>query len=96
MLLEEAIAATDKYESKLRLMDLLRLIGTQIGYVTMRQIVGFIAFLLTGAQSPAERLVDVQDAASFSHSNLAFEGGLGPLFGAVRATFFRPPPIADE
>lgn len=91
-LLEEAIAATDNYESKLRLADL----GTRTGHITMRQLVGFSAFLPTGGQSSAERLVDGHDAAGFSCSNLAFEGGVGPLFGAVRATFLRPIPLANK
>jgi hypothetical protein len=53
----------------------------------MRQLVGFIAFLITGGQSAADRLKAGQDATGFAYSNLAFEGGIGPLFDAVRAVF---------
>jgi len=69
-----------------RLTTLLQLVGTRVTHVTMRQLVGFVAFLLTGGQQEAERLITGQDAASFSYSNLAFEG-VGPLFDAVRAVF---------
>lgn len=57
-----------------RLISLLQLVGARIGHVTMRQLVGFVAFLLTGGRSATERLVAGQDATGFSYSNLAFEG----------------------
>lgn len=70
-----------------RLTRLLQLVGARVPHVTMRQLVGFIAFLLTGGKSATERLIAGQDTAAFSYSNLAFEGGIGPLFDAVRAVF---------
>jgi hypothetical protein len=70
-----------------RLTDLLRMVGDRVGHVTMRQLVGFVSFLLTGGQSAADRLRAGQDAAGFSYSNLAFEGGVGRLFDAVRNIF---------
>ncbi len=70
-----------------RLTTLLRLVETRIGHVTMRQLVGFVAYLLTGGRPAADRLRDGQDASGFSYSDLAFEGGVGPLFDAVRAVF---------
>jgi hypothetical protein len=70
-----------------QLTELLRLVGTRIGHVTMRQLVGFIAFLITGSQSAADRLKAGQDATGFVYSTLVFEGGIGPLFDAVRGVF---------
>jgi hypothetical protein len=67
-----------------RLTALLRLVEARIGHVTMRQLVGFVAFLLTGGRPAADRLRDGQDATGFSYSGLAFEGGIGPLFDGVQ------------
>ena len=53
----------------------------------MRQLVGFIAFLLAAGQSAADRLRSGQDAAGLAYSSLAFEGGNGLLFEAVRQVF---------
>ena len=53
----------------------------------MRQLVGFVAFLITGGQSATDRLQSGQDTLGFAYSNLAFEGGVGALFNAVRAVF---------
>jgi hypothetical protein len=70
-----------------RLVQLLELVSTRSGHVTMRQLVGFVAYLLTGGQSATDRVRAGQDAFGFSYSNLAFEDGIGPLFDAVRAVF---------
>jgi len=70
-----------------RLAALLELVTTRSGHVTMRQLVGFIAYLITGGQSATDRVVAGQDALAFSYSNLAFEGGEGLLFEAVRDVF---------
>lgn len=70
-----------------RLINLLELVSTRAGHITMRQLVGFIAYLLTGGQSATDRVRAGQEALGFSYSNLAFEGGIGPLFDAVRAVF---------
>lgn len=70
-----------------RLVALLELVSARIGHVTMRQLVGFVAFLLTGGQPEAERLRRGQDATGFAYSTLAFEGGEGALFAAVRTVF---------
>ena len=67
-----------------RLTRLLQIVGTRLGHVTMRQLVGFVAFLLSGGQRAAERLRSGQDAAGLAYSNLAFEGGAGILFETVR------------
>lgn len=70
-----------------RLAKLLEIVGVRLGHVSMRQLVGFIAFLLSGGQRAAERLKSGQDATGLSYSNLAFEGGIGVLFETVRQVF---------
>lgn len=70
-----------------RMVALLELVATRTGHVTMRQLVGFIAYLITGGQSATDRVRAGQDSLGFSYSNLAFDGGSGALFDAVRAVF---------
>lgn len=70
-----------------RLVALLELVATRTGHVTMRQLVGFVAYLITGGQSATDRMRAGQDTLGFSYSNLAFDGGSGALFDAVRAVF---------
>lgn len=70
-----------------RLVRLLELVATRTGHVTMRQLVGFIAYLITGGQSATDRVRAGQDSLGFVYSNLAFKGGVGALFDAVRAVF---------
>ena len=69
------------------MVALLELVATRTGHVTMRQLVGFIAYLITGGQSATDRVRAGQDSLGFSYSNLAFDGGGGALFDAVRAVF---------
>ena len=78
-LLDESIRA--------RLIELLRGVSLRRGHVTMRQLMGFIAYLITGGRSAPERIKAGQDAAGMSYWSLAFEGGVGPLFGALREGF---------
>jgi hypothetical protein len=52
-------------------------------HATMRQLVGFVAYLLTGGRSAMERLAHQGDPR-FAYSTLFFDGGEGPLFDAVR------------
>ena len=70
-----------------RLSSLLEVVATRFGHATVRQLVGFVAYLITGGRSAAERLRIGQGASSFMYSTLAFEGGVGPLFDAVRTIF---------
>jgi hypothetical protein len=70
-----------------RLVALLQLVATRTGHVTMRQLVGFVAYLITSGRSATERVRAGQDAVGLAYSNLAFDGGVGPLFDAVRAVF---------
>ena len=70
-----------------RLAKLLEIVGFRLRHVTMRQLVGFVAFLLAGGQSATDRLRSGQDAAGLAYSSLAFESGDGLLFQAVRQVF---------
>lgn len=70
-----------------RLCALLELVASRSMHVTMRQLVGFVAYMLTGGQSATDRVRAGQDGLGFAYSNLAFDGGVGPLCDAVRAVF---------
>jgi hypothetical protein len=70
-----------------RLVTLLELVATRTGHITMRQLVGFVAYLITGGQSATDRVRAGQDTLGFAYSNLAFEDGVGALFDAVREVF---------
>ena len=70
-----------------RLVRLLELVATRTGHITMRQLVGFISYLITGGQSATDRVRAGQDTLGFVYSNFAFAGGVGALFDAVRAVF---------
>jgi hypothetical protein len=70
-----------------RLVALLQLVATRTGHITMRQLVGFVAYLITSGRSATERVRAGQDAVGLAYCNLAFDGGVGPLFDAVRAVF---------
>ena len=63
------------------------MVGKRVGHITMRQLLGFISFLITGGQPAAERLRAAQDVSTFKYAHLAFSGGIGSLFDAVRAVF---------
>ena len=69
------------------MVALLQLVATRTGHVTMRQLVGFVAYLITSGRSATERVRAGQDAVGLAYCNLAFDGGVGPLFDAVRAVF---------
>lgn len=70
-----------------RLARLLAYVGSRVDHVTMRQLVGLVAFLVTGGCSATERIRAAQQAVGFAYSNLAFEGGVGPLFEGIRGVF---------
>ncbi len=70
-----------------RLSTMLEIVAFRLPHTTMRQLVGFIAFLLSGGQNAIERLKRGQDATGLSYSNLAFEDGIGTLFETVRQVF---------
>ncbi|MFL5958654.1 MAG: Druantia anti-phage system protein DruA [Gaiellaceae bacterium] len=69
-----------------RLSLLLDRVASRGHHATMRQLVGLIAFLLTGGRNAIERLAE-QRSSRFHYATLAFAGGVGPLFDAIRATF---------
>lgn len=55
-------------------------------HATMRQLVGFIAFMITGGVKDVDRLA-APGSPRFHYAQLAFNGGVGPLFDAVRSSF---------
>ena len=70
-----------------RLSKFLQIVGLRVQHVTMRQLVGFIAFLLSAGRAATDRLRSGQDATGLAYSNLAFEDGIGDLFRVVRQVF---------
>ncbi len=79
-------AALREARVQARLSELLEHVARRGGHATMRQLVGFIAYLITGGKPAVERLAQ-QGTDRFSYATLAFEGGVGELFDAVRQTF---------
>jgi hypothetical protein len=75
------------HQVRTRLVQLLQLVAARTGHVPMRQLIGLVAFLLTGGQPASDRLRIGQDGAASLYSTLAFDGGEGPLFDSVRAVF---------
>src|SRR5262249_27575262 len=70
-----------------RLTTMLALVANRGHHATMRQLVGLIAFLLTGGRNAIERLAE-QRSSRFDYATAAFSGdGVGPLFDAIRSTF---------
>lgn len=69
-----------------RLIELLGLVARRSGHVSMRHLMGFLGFLITGGQSVVERLAS-QGSGRFDYATLAFEGGEGRLFDQIRDTF---------
>ena len=70
-----------------RMAIMLASVGLRIPHVTMRQLLAFIAYTLTGGRPADQRIADGQDEFKFKYSTLAFEGGIGPLFDGVREVF---------
>lgn len=66
-----------------RLFAILERVAQRGHHATMRQLVGFIAYLLTGGRPAVERLTH-QGSDEFRYSTLTYRGGVGPLFDAVR------------
>lgn len=69
-----------------RLAALLDQVARRGQHATMRQLVGFIAYMITGGRAPVERLTG-QGSQRFHYAQLAFAGGVGSLFDAVRGAF---------
>ena len=70
-----------------RLITILERVAAQGHHATMRQLVGFVAYLITGGRTPVERLAN-PGSQHCHYSMLAFdESAVGPLFEAVRLAF---------
>lgn len=55
-------------------------------HVTMRQLMGFLAYVLTGGTDAPARMMS-QGSGRYLYANAVFEGGEGPLFDLVRRSF---------
>lgn len=55
-------------------------------HTTMRQLMGYIAYIITGGTGSAQRYAEGKDT-TFVYANLAFDSGEGPLFNLVRTAF---------
>ena len=69
-----------------RLAALLEQAARRGQHTTMRQLMGYIAYLITGGTDPPGRLLSQKDDR-YLYANLAFEGGEGPLFDLVQRAF---------
>ena len=67
---------------KARLAALLEQTSRRGGHTTMRQLMGFLAYVITGGTDSASRIMSQGDGR-FLFANLVFEGGIGPLFDSV-------------
>jgi hypothetical protein len=69
-----------------RLIAMLDLVAKRSDHVSMRHVMGFLGYLITGGQTVMERLAS-QGSGRFHYATLAFEGGQGRLFEQIRDTF---------
>ena len=67
---------------KTRIAGLLEQAARRGEHTTMRQLIGFLAYLITGGTDSLTR-VRSQGNGRFCFANLMFEGGVGPLFDLV-------------
>jgi hypothetical protein len=65
-----------------RLAALLEEASRRGEHTTMRQLMGFLAFIMTGGRDSTGRIMSQGDGR-FLYANLVFEGGIGPLFDLV-------------
>jgi len=68
---------------KARLAALLEQASRRGEHTTMRQLMGFLAYVITAGTDSASRIMSQGDGR-FLFANLVFEGGVGPLFDLVR------------
>ena len=66
-----------------RLAALLEQVSRRGHHTTMRQLMGYLAYVMTGGTGSQQRLVE-RTGTRFVYANLAFDGGKGPLFDLVR------------
>jgi hypothetical protein len=69
-----------------RLAALLEQAARRGQHTTMRQLMGFVAYLITGGTDSTGRLVSQKDDR-YVYANLVFEAGEGPLFDLVLRSF---------
>lgn len=69
-----------------RLADLLTQVSRRGKHTTMRQLIGFVAYLVAGGTDSTSRIARQRDGR-YHYANLAFENGIGPLFDLVRRAF---------
>lgn len=69
-----------------RLALLLEHVGRRGYHITMRQLMGYIAYIITGGTSSVQRLREVT-GTRFVYATLAYEHGDGPLFDLIRTAF---------
>ena len=55
-------------------------------HTTMRQLMGYLAYIITGGTGSNQRVRELTDTR-FVYATLAFDGGDGPLFDLVRTAF---------
>jgi hypothetical protein len=84
---------------KERLAALLEQASRRGQHTTMRQLMGFLAYVITGGTDSTGRIMSQGDGR-FLFANLAFEGGIGPLFDLVGRSldpaFVTHPEIDEE
>jgi hypothetical protein len=69
-----------------RIARLLNQASRQGQHATMRQLMGFLAYILTGGTDSVGRIASQGDDR-FLYANLVFDGGIGPLFDLVGRSF---------
>ena len=69
-----------------RLAALLAHVSRRGHHTTMRQLMGYLAYIITGGTGSMQRLRE-QTGTRFVYATLAFDGGDGPLFDLVRTAF---------
>lgn len=66
-----------------RLAALLEQVSRRGHHTTMRQLMGYLAYIITGGTGSGQRFAE-RTGPRFVYANLAFDGGEGPLFDLVR------------
>lgn len=69
-----------------RLAAMLEQVSRRGDHTTMRQLMGFLAYVITGGTDSTGRIMSQGDGR-YLFANLVYEGGIGPLFELVRRAF---------
>ena len=69
-----------------RLALLLEHVGRRGDHITMRQLMGYIAYIITGGTAAKQRLRELM-GTRYVYATLAYEGGEGALFDLIRTAF---------